>query len=306
MMSGVMTQTLVAAPARPAVARKFLLAAGLVTAVPWLLTLLMSQATVPGNGQLVVVLTIWLGIPHVATTAAFYADPAARGLMQGPRYTIVPVAAVLAGGIVGAMGGLTGLIVVNAFWTLHHFAKQNLGMVAFTSRALGAPGPDGFDRKVIVGTGVAAGFGYTSILFPVIGVDVATGWLEAVGLAILACCAACSWRSPCRWLMLAAAVFFLPLFLGLSPLAAVTAYTAAHGAQYLLMMGKICWPSRRLVAAMVGSFLLGGALLRSASAEWALGAVIGVTFAHFLIDAGIWKMTTPEKRTYIRGRFSFL
>lgn len=284
------------------------LAAG-VTAIPWLISLGFTQVHVPGNRQAMVVLAAWLGIPHVAATVVFYGDREMRPMLRGPRYWTVPVLLVAGSACLAVIGALNLLLIANVLWTLHHFAKQNLGMVAFTARAAGMPGPRPVDRGVIVCTGVAAMLGYSSILIGDLGWNLPTRPLQAAGLLVLAGCAVVAVGSPCRPLMLVACVFFLPLFLDVGVVPAVVAYTAAHGAQYLLMTGTIARRSARLACVLAGSVLVGGFVLRYGSVQhqgWLYGLAVGATFAHFVIDAGVWRMTTPEKRAYMRGRFSFL
>lgn len=287
---------------------RFLWAAGLVTGLPWVFALMMSQVTVPADEQISVLLLVWLGLPHVAATAGLYGDRAMRPMLAGPRYRTVPVLLIAGSAALAAVGGVKLLITINALWTLHHFAKQNLGVVSFAARAAGRPGPTKLDRHVVVATGVAAMFGYTAVLFPKIGVTMTVRPLQTVGLLLLAGCAVLVWRSPARTFMLSTVVFFLPLFLGLNLFSATVAYTAAHSAQYLLMMERTCRVDVR--ASLVGLIALvgGGWLLTvgNRSSGWFYGAVLGATFAHFVIDAGVWRMTTPEKRAYMRERFTFL
>jgi len=41
-------------------------------------------------------------------------------------------------------------------------------------------------------------------------------------------------------------------------------------------------------------------------ADLIIGAVLGATMAHFLIDAGAWKLSKPLQRMYIGKRFAFM
>lgn len=288
-----------------------MVAAVAVTTVPWLLAVGLSQGTPPGERHLIVVLNVWLGVPHVATTIALYADRELRPMMREPRYWSVPLALVTGCAALAATGraGMDLLLIVNSLWALHHFAKQNLGMVAFTQRARREPGPSPLDRRVIVATGIAAMFGFQAVMLPQLGYHTTdTEPLRLVGAAILAVCGVMAWRSAARGPMLVAVLFFTPLFLGISLFSAVVAYGAAHGAQYLLMTGTIAKRGARTAVVFVVSLVAGGWLLRYGSSDqgWLYGAVIGATLAHFVIDAGVWKMTTPEKRDYMRTRFTFL
>jgi hypothetical protein len=282
-----------------------------VTAVPWLAGLAVSSGdSMPADRELTVILAVWFGLPHVASTIAFYFDSGLRPMLSDRRYWSVPVLLVVGSAFVAGSGplGLDVLLIVNSLWALHHFAKQNLGMVAFAQRARRGPGLSALDRKAIVATGIAAMCGYQAVLLPKLGYSVDTERFARVGLCILAGCAVAAWRSPARAPMLLAVFFFLPLFLGLDAGQATIAYGAAHAAQYFLMMVMVCRPSSSAMVALCVSAVAGGALLVHGSHAdgWIYGAVVGVNLAHFVIDAGVWKLSTPEKRSYMRERFAFL
>lgn len=137
-----------------------------------------------------------------------------------------------------------------------------------------------------------------------------------------------------------ALVFFLPMFTFASPYAAVGGLTIAHGAQYLLLMGLVAagegTGGRRTRGSLAGTasagatgtgiaralrltvlvivVLFGGAALAVAShlhdAGLSLralyGGYLGVVMAHFVIDAGLWRLRDSFPRRFLASRMPYL
>ena len=134
-------------------------------------------------------------------------------------------------------------------------------------------------------------------------------------------------------------VFSLPVFVFRSPYAAVAGLTVAHGFQYLLLMGLLAagGPRDRLrggergglgggecgrrggprlarLAALCNIALLGGAALSVASDQLAappavrvlFGVFLGAVMAHFVIDAGLWRMREEFPRSFLQSRLPYL
>jgi hypothetical protein len=114
--------------------------------------------------------------------------------------------------------------------------------------------------------------------------------------------------------------FSLPVFVFTSPYAAVAGLTIAHGLQYLLLMGLLAAAGprtgRRLagLAALCNIALLGGAALSIASDQAAggpavrvlFGLFLGAVMAHFVVDAGLWRMREQFPRSFLRSRLPYL
>jgi hypothetical protein len=118
-----------------------------------------------------------------------------------------------------------------------------------------------------------------------------------------------------------ALLFFLSVFAFTSPYAAVGGLTIAHGAQYLLLMTHLAWGggargiSRALrIAVLVNIVLIGGAVLEAAShvhtsagvVRSVYGAYLGVVMAHFVVDAGLWRLRDAFPRRFLAGRVPYL
>jgi hypothetical protein len=138
---------------------------------------------------------------------------------------------------------------------------------------------------------------------------------------------------------LIALLFSLPVFVFASPYAAVSGMTIAHGMQYLLLMALVAaGPSAapvpaagqvgrapasaagghtgRIVAVAIlcNVALLGGIALEKAShlhgagpvGRLLFGAYLGAVMAHFVIDAGMWRLRDPFPRALLIRRIPYL
>jgi hypothetical protein len=169
-------------------------------------------------------------------------------------------------------------------------------------------------------------------LFPV--ARLAFGVAVVTGMALLARRGRRGLSTPgsaAAYLM--ALAFFGPVFATIltrgSPYAAVGGLTIAHGLQYLLLTGLLAASgsghvsnggggnahARALrLALLVNVVLIGGAILAAGShldeasgvARAGYGAYLGVVMAHFVIDAGLWRLRDPFPRRFLAGRLPHL
>jgi hypothetical protein len=114
-------------------------------------------------------------------------------------------------------------------------------------------------------------------------------------------------------------LFSLPIFVFGSPYAAVGGMTVAHGLQYLVLVGLIAGRGRGAarglrVVALGNVALLGGILLSAAShlhnsapaGRLLFGAYLGAVMAHFVIDAGLWRMRDHFPKMFMARYLPFL
>ena len=113
-------------------------------------------------------------------------------------------------------------------------------------------------------------------------------------------------------------LFYLPLFLFDDPFPAVYMYLVAHGLQYLVFMGFVAGRPRASLARRLGTLtvftLAGGALIRMMQTpdlwgpwrETAMGLSLGIIMWHFVLDAGVWRLSEPFQRGFMAERFDFL
>jgi hypothetical protein len=308
-----------------------------VTVLPYVLFPLATHV-VPDepNVQALMLVLLFLGSAgHVAASFFFYGDEQVRGFMfdgQRARYLVVPTLVALL---------MTLLLFIDrdpvrswvlvGFWTwqVHHFTRQNHGILAFASRADDVA-VDPKERLAITLTDVAAILATIAFVTPYRNtfLDI-YGWhLHAIGLGVFACAwvvylatrplrrfRSTPWRES---LVVALMAFYAPLFLFDDAFSAVYIYLTAHGLQYLIFMYfvvRVPVSTRRRAAMQLVLFTaLGGGLIMLLKRQqlwggWAptlLGLAYGITIWHFLLDAGLWRLSEPFQRSYMAQRFGFL
>jgi len=299
------------------------------TCVPFFLVVLAHHVRTPTTNRLAVAAAALTLAAHVPTTASFYLDRSLRPYLMRhrTRFVVAPACVVIGGAALAwwaparAVAAAFSLLIA---WQLHHFTRQNLGMVSFLLRSARRPAITLEERKLVNLTGVAGILGlaprYAGL--PGFGTSVQQLlWLAGLlALALAAVRLVMIWPSdPLRAVALLFVVgFYLPLFLyRTDAFTATVAYSAAHGAQYLLMTGHVAaGRSRRLLVtwivvlatlAVAGGYLLDRAsMLNGTDLRWLYGIGLGITAAHFIVDAGVWRLRDPDQRAWMRERFSFL
>jgi hypothetical protein len=276
---------------------------------------------------------------HVAATAWFYFVPEVRSYawQHRQRYVFVPVALVVGTGVVAALvtpSRFTLPLLGFFAWQFFHFQKQNLGMAALAgvSRRAGSVRPG--ERYAIVATGLAGTAGLlvhpellqvavdvpaaVRYLFPVAAVAFGAG--VVAGLVMLWRRPPASRPAPYVAVYLLSLLFFLPVFVFQSPYAAVAGLTVAHGYQYLLVVGLVAGARPGgganvvSLAVLFNVALLGGAALNAAShlhsagplGRLLFGAYLGLVMAHFVVDAGLWRLRDEFPRTFLTERVPYL
>ena len=262
------------------------------------------------------------------------------------RYLWMPaglVAAAAAAAAVIPPAALGWLLLPYFCWQFFHFQKQNLGMAALAASSCGVNPLGIAERRALLWggiagiTGLAARPGLLQVhlepgpgrLLPptgVLGLNAvfplaAAGFAVAVvaGLAALARRAAADRPGGFCVLYAVSLLFCLPVFLFGSPYAAAGGMTAAHGLQYLLI-GLVAAgvPDRTRRLARLGLLtniaLAGGAIPAAASHLHAagpggrllFGAYLGAVMAHFVIDAGLWRLRDPFPRQFLASHVPYL
>lgn len=217
---------------------------------------------------------------HVASTGWLYtlSDVRAYAASRPPRLRWVPAALLPSGALAATLlppASFAWLLLPFFGWQFFHFAKQNLGMAALAALSAGVLPPRPAERRALLARRPAA--------------------QRPAGYSVM---------------YLMALLFSLPVFVFASSYAAVGGMTAAHGMQYLLLVGLVAAGSgNRLarLAVLCNVALLGGAALErashlhgAASAERLLfGAYLGAVMAHFVIDAGLWRLRDPFPRAFL-------
>ena len=307
-----------------------------VGALPLVLALAPADGATPGSalGGL-----LFLGSSvHVAGTAWFYTVPEVRRHIatRRGRYAAAPLALVAGTSVLAAavpQRPFELLLLPYFGWQFFHFQKQNLGLSALASAACGSGTLRPGERRAVTAAGVFGIAGLVShpallqladvprqgLAFPV----AAAGYAVAVGYGVVQLLrrAPGQRRAAASGLYLMALLFFLPVFLFRSPYAAVAGLTLAHGYQYLLIVGLVAGGGSgprpvRLVslAVLVNIALILGLALNLAShlhtgdpaARALYGAYLGVTMAHFVVDAGLWRLRDAFPRDFLSRRLPYL
>jgi hypothetical protein len=271
---------------------------------------------------------------HVATTAWFWSVPAVRNhmLARRGRYVLAPLALIAGTALLAAAmppRAFAWLLPAFLAWQFFHFQKQNLGLAALSAAAYGAGRLGDGERRAVTAAGVAGIAALLSrpelmqltldlrlrLVFPVAAVGYA--------VAVAAGCVLLLRRRPGAPFAMVyglSLLYFLPVFVFTSPYAAVAGLTAAHGYQYLLIMALVAGGERPGLSRLVNlalllniGLLLGTALNLashlhdSAPAGRALyGAYLGAVMAHFVVDAGLWRLRDEFPRRFLTRRLPYL
>jgi hypothetical protein len=281
-------------------------------------------------GRLLVLLLFAGSSMHVASTAwlPVLRDVRACARAHPLRFIAAPFALVAGG---AAAAGLLRAPVLNVVlegffaWQFFHFTKQNVGVatLAATSSGVGTLRPA--ERRSIV---VAGCFGIAALLarpqLLQLQAPLSSSlafWLAAIGflasVAVGIHAVMRRDRAARPWTFLAgygtALCFSAPIFVFSSPYAAIGGMTIAHGGQYLLLVGLVAaGPSagpRRWarLAALVNVAVVGGLVLGALSdfhnevdvTRVLFGVFLGLSAAHFVVDAGLWRLRDPSSRRFV-------
>lgn len=274
---------------------------------------------------------------HVAATGWLYTLPNVRAYARERpgRFVYAPIGLVVTAGAAAVLipsPSFAWLLLPYFAWQLVHFQKQNLGMAALAASSRGVAGLRAVERRALTVAGLAGAaalFARPDVLQ--LDVDPGLGPIRPFALALfLGAVATGTWsvarraqrdRPPgfCS-VYLTSLCFALPVFVFDSPYAAVGGMTIAHGLQYLLLVGMVAAGGsrgkRRLVrVATFGNLaLIGGAALNVAShlhtggatARLVFGASLGLAMAHFVVDAGLWRLRDPVPRRLVSTYLPYL
>ncbi|HEY2773552.1 MAG TPA: hypothetical protein VGK20_05815, partial [Candidatus Binatia bacterium] len=224
-------------------------------------------------------------------------------------------------------------------WLLWHYQRQNWGVHSFVTRVVSHGSATTIEEWIlrlavvggIIGGIRSAHFGAGTELEQWAAPAFAMGTLITAVIPVLLVIAvarvAALREAPLRLAsLLMGACFFLPVFLFDDPKSAVATYALAHGLQYQVFMSYVARstsaptpPASRpvrpglitLTACLVavGYFLKQGGdygLMQKWHLLPVFGLTLGATMAHFVIDAGIWRLRDEFPRRYIGAAFPFL
>jgi hypothetical protein len=272
----------------------------------------------------------FISLAHVGLSGFFWIDHRYRKLMTArPRqyYLNAVLIAIVAVGGAAIYGSpfVVALYVIQYFWNTWHFAMQNWGVMCMTALGTESPKP-GRAEKCICYLGVlGGGLGFVSTL---------DGWrflehaslpgywitLGAVALSLFVAARQVSTRvHPIRIAVtLATGAFFLPIFL-FPPGVGTVAVGAMHAAQYIVIMVTLASDRKQGVTRLrIGCLVLlvpvylSIYLALTNDALWgdwiqsARSLMSAILIWHYIVDAGLFRLSQPGQRAAIRQSFPFL
>lgn len=231
-------------------------------------------------------------------------------------------------------------------WQAFHYGRQNIGVYAFASIAQTGKSPRKAEKLAIdLGTvcgifgtfkvlGMAVAPGYLHQTFNYLYLAGTIGFIGVFIFSIFVYVKYFSDTTFVKTLFFFTSVFFFfPVFISTDLNVAFLSYAMAHGLQYLIFMTTISLNSgdvdsskkfrysnvlKLAALVIIIAFAFSGvgwfknseatrnSLLFMRCADFLIGAILGTTMAHFLIDASAWKLSMALQRTYITRRFNFL
>jgi hypothetical protein len=262
------------------------------------------------------------------------------------RYIYVPIGLIVVTGLLFAFTNtLTQAFVLLLYWSWQafHYGRQNVGIYAFASIAETGTAPRKQEKLAIELGTILAILGTFKILGTAVTPDYLHGAFDLfykIGLVAFFAVPIFSlfvyfkffrnttFLKSC--LFFTSVFFFLPVFISTDNNIGFLSYAIAHGLQYIIFMTVISAngdptgsSSYKGLAQLAGLLLIVGfAFWRVADlkemeivkgtwayarvADFAFGAVLGATMAHFVVDADAWRLSLARQRDYITKRFSFV
>lgn len=231
-------------------------------------------------------------------------------------------------------------------WQAFHYGRQNTGIYSFVSIATRGAPPDKYERMMIelgtycgiIGTfkilGIAVAPNYLHGFFELLYRLGSVIFIVVLIASVVVYVRNLKQTTPLLTIFYFTLVcFFLPVFLSRDMNVAFYSYAIAHGVQYIVFMivvslnfepeslekrFKIGNAVKLLLITLLVGFLFyraidlkgfefftaSGGLMRLV--DFLIGAILGATMAHFVIDAGAWRLSQTLQRTYIGKRFGFV
>jgi hypothetical protein len=231
-------------------------------------------------------------------------------------------------------------------WQAFHYGRQNVGVYAFAAIAQTGKSPRRAEKLAIdlgtacgvMGTFKILGMGVAPpFLHPVFNFLYVAGGVGFLCVLVFTAVVYIKYVSDTTLFktlfFFTSVFFFFPVFISTELNVAFLSYAMAHGFQYLVFMLAISLnaggsESSKMLSLLnalkvlglivtIGlgftavGWLKGMEAARQSPwlmrfADFLVGAILGTTMAHFLIDAGAWKLSMTRQRAYITERFNFL
>lgn len=231
-------------------------------------------------------------------------------------------------------------------WQAFHYGRQNLGIYSFASIAQGSGASLQLEKVAIdlttlcgiLGTFRIMGMGvapeYMRGAMDYLYLFGKYGYFAAIIFSLYVYAKNFRQTTPLKtvffWTLV---LFFLPIYLSNDINVTFLSYAIAHGLQYIIFMGIVSLGGEQGERAralryqnalkLIGLIILVGLLFFHAdtlrnfelvksnqllvrSFDFFFGAVLGATMAHFVVDAGAWRLSQLPQREYMTKRFGFI
>lgn len=231
-------------------------------------------------------------------------------------------------------------------WQAFHYGRQNLGIYSFASIAQGSGAPLKLEKVAIDLTTACGVLGTFRIMGMNVAPEYLRGAMDylyrfgkfgyAAAIIFSIYVYAKNFqrttllKSVFFWTLV---LFFLPIYLSNDINVTFLSYAIAHGLQYIIFMGIVSLGGEqgeraralryRNALKLMGLVILVGLLFFHAdtlrnfelvknnwllvrSFDFLFGAVLGATMAHFVVDAGAWRLSQLPQREYMTKRFGFI
>jgi hypothetical protein len=269
-----------------------------------------------------------IGNAHVGMTAFFFlGDARYKTIIRENRFRYIglPLISIAFAFVIFGFWpkGVWPYFCVHYAWLMWHFGRQNFGIYSFVA-AGNRSGPVSQTERQYFNLLLISIVPKVMTLYPEVGL---TGTLAQISnnLTIAMClvCAALAvwiiatesnvrkdWQRTTALLM--GFFFFLPTMLSSNAAIALTFF--AHPVQYVIMMLYLAADRKQSFQMLrVALLFLTGITLWAVLTYFQpfampvyLAIAFGVTQAHFLVDAGLWKLKLPKQRAAILESFDFL
>lgn len=231
-------------------------------------------------------------------------------------------------------------------WQAFHYGRQNLGIYSFASIAQTAAAPVKLEKVAIdlatccgiLGTfrvlADSANPDYPNVLIDYLYQFGKYSFIAVIIFSLYVYARNFRHTTPLKsiffWTLV---LFFLPVYLSKDINVTFLSYAIAHGLQYIIFMGIVSMAAEPMERAravryqnalkLIGLMILLGLLFYKADAlrsfetikqnallvrcfDFLFGAVLGATMAHFVIDAGAWRLSKLPQREYMTRSFGFI
>ncbi|MBI1392424.1 MAG: hypothetical protein GC152_06745 [Alphaproteobacteria bacterium] len=278
---------------------------------------------------------------HVALTAYFFVNEDYRNhlMARNVYYLWLPALVIAGAGASVLFLQYTGKVYLTVFyhaWLLFHYGRQNFGVLSFIGISSKSGKALRSERIALHLAPIGGILGAHALLpefdrtafGPYLAQSVLLGKLFTAGALLSAAIAIAhhvrAGASAWRIVMIAMlSAFYLPTFFFDNYLQAVMSYALAHALQYFVFMYFLAAgdpdrsPNRSLFILGACGVIGWAALLATRERtlwqglspemdRFMVGAALGVVMWHFIVDAGVWRLSDAWFRERCFRRFAFL